>query len=40
LKQAREELGRRLVGRVYGEDGAPSKFWMVFAKRRFMNKQL
>lgn len=40
LKQAREELGRRLVRLVYDDDGAPSKFWMVFAKRRFMNKQL
>ena len=36
LKQAREELGRRLVTKVYGEDGAPSKFWLVFAKRKFM----
>ena len=40
LKQAREELGRRLVSKVYGEDGAPSKFWLVFAKRKFMNKTL
>jgi len=40
LKQAREELGRRLVTKVYGEDGAPSKFWIVFAKRKFMNKAL
>jgi len=40
LKQAREELGRRLVSKVYGEDGVPSKFWIVFAKRKFMNKSL
>ena len=40
LKQAREELGRRLVSKVYGEDGQPSKFWIVFAKRKFMNKTL
>jgi len=40
LKQAREELGRRLIAKVYTEDGAPSKFWIVFAKRKFMNKAL
>ena len=40
LKQAREELGRRLVSKVYGEDGLPSKFWIVFAKKKFMNKVL
>ena len=41
LKQLREELGRRLIGKVYAtSDGGPSKFWIVFAKRRFMNKQL
>ena len=40
LKQVREELGRRLVSKVYGEDGAPSKFWLVFQKKKFMNKML
>ena len=41
LKQAREELGRRLVSKVYSaEDGQPSKFWLVFAKRKFMQKSL
>ena len=40
LKQVREEMGRRLVAKVYGEDGHPSKFWLVFAKRKFMNKAL
>ena len=40
LKQVREEMGRRLVVKVYGEDGQPSKFWIVFAKRKFMNKML
>lgn len=40
LKQAREELGRRLVTKVYDADGQPSKFWIVFAKRKFMNKML
>uniref|UniRef100_A0A7S4BNT7 Actin-related protein 2/3 complex subunit 3 n=1 Tax=Chrysotila carterae TaxID=13221 RepID=A0A7S4BNT7_CHRCT len=40
LKQLREETGRRLLDKVYGEDGQPSKFWLVFAKRRFMNKSV
>jgi len=39
LKQVREEMGRRLVTKVYIEDG-PSKFWLVFAKKKFMNKVL
>ena len=40
LKQVREELGKRLVTKVYDENGQPSKFWLVFAKRKFMNKTL
>lgn len=40
LKQVREEMGRRVINKVYGEDGEPSKFWLVFAKRKFMNKSL
>jgi actin related protein 2/3 complex subunit 3 len=40
LKQLREEMGRRLLTKVFDENGHPSKFWLVFAKRRFMNKQL
>ena len=39
LKQLREEMGRRVVAKVYA-DGPPSKFWLVFAKRKFMNKSL
>lgn len=41
LKQVREELGRRLVTKVYtGPDGTASKFWIAFAKKKFMNKVL
>jgi len=40
LKQLREEMGRRLIFKVYGTEAEPSKFWLVFAKRRFMNKTL
>jgi actin related protein 2/3 complex subunit 3 len=38
FRQVREETGRRLITKVYGEDGSPSKFWLVFAKKKFMNK--
>mmetsp|Transcript_33302 Transcript_33302/g.110132 ORF Transcript_33302/g.110132 Transcript_33302/m.110132 type:complete len:173 (+) Transcript_33302:69-587(+) len=40
LKQAREELGRRLALKVYGDNGPPSKLWIAFSKRKFMNKAL
>jgi actin related protein 2/3 complex subunit 3 len=40
FKQVREELGRRLISRVYNADGVPSKFWTVFARKKFMNKAL
>lgn len=30
----------KLVDRLYsGEGGAPNKFWMAFAKRKFLNKE-
>ena len=37
LKQAREELSKRIVDRLYGEDGARNKWWMQYARRDFMN---
>jgi len=41
FKQLREEMGRRVISKVYAQDdGAPSKFWLVFSKRKFMNKSL
>lgn len=40
LKQLRETTVRRLVARVYLEDGKPNKFWMAFAKRKFMGLEL
>ncbi|KAL1923500.1 uncharacterized protein VTP21DRAFT_8480 [Calcarisporiella thermophila] len=39
MSQLRQELANRLVERVY-VDGKPSKWWMCFAKRKFMNKSL
>ncbi|RUP44593.1 actin-related protein 2/3 complex subunit 3 [Jimgerdemannia flammicorona] len=39
LQQLRQELAIRLVERVY-VDGKPSKWWMCFQKRKFMNLSL
>ncbi|KAH3685784.1 hypothetical protein WICPIJ_003247 [Wickerhamomyces pijperi] len=41
LTQFRQELASRLIERVYTEsDAAPSKYWLSFTRRRFMNKSL
>ena len=41
LQQARQECGLRLVNRVFDtENGQPSKWWMCFVKRKFMNINL
>ncbi|KAF8499988.1 putative ARC18-subunit of the Arp2/3 complex [Gautieria morchelliformis] len=41
LIQARQELAARLVERLYADGtGKPSKWWMSFTKRRFMNRSL
>jgi actin related protein 2/3 complex subunit 3 len=40
LRQCREAATRRLVDRVYNEDGSPNKHWMAFHKRKFMNKEM
>jgi actin related protein 2/3 complex subunit 3 len=41
LSQFRQELATRLVGKVYADNPAvPSKWWMSFKKRLFMNKSL
>jgi actin related protein 2/3 complex subunit 3 len=38
MKQAREELGLRLAPLVFQDSDGPSKFWMQFVKRKFLNK--
>jgi len=39
--QMRQELGLRLVGRLYLHGQArPDKWWMCFQKRKFLNKSL
>ncbi|CAG0892073.1 unnamed protein product [Darwinula stevensoni] len=41
LTQLRQETGLRLCDRVYStDDGRPSKWWVCFARRRFMDKTL
>jgi len=41
LTQARQELAARIVERLYNDGtGVPSKWWMSFQKRRFMNRSL
>jgi len=41
LLQVRQECGARVCEKVFNtEDGRPSKWWLCFAKRKFMDKSL
>ncbi|ESK95070.1 arp2 3 complex 21 kda subunit [Moniliophthora roreri MCA 2997] len=40
LTQIRQELSERLINILYGDGDVPSKWWMSFQKRRFMNRSL
>ncbi|KAF9006591.1 actin-related protein ARPC3 [Cyathus striatus] len=41
LTQVRQELAARLVEKLYADGtGKPSKWWMSFQKRRFMNRSI
>ncbi|ODV68407.1 ARP2/3 complex, 21 kDa p21-Arc subunit [Hyphopichia burtonii NRRL Y-1933] len=41
LQQFRQELSDRLLKRIYAQDeNVPSKYWLAFTRRRFMNKSL
>lgn len=41
LQQFRQELADRLLKRIYAEsDTVPSKYWLAFTRRRFMNRSL
>mmetsp|Transcript_40040 Transcript_40040/g.55642 ORF Transcript_40040/g.55642 Transcript_40040/m.55642 type:complete len:171 (+) Transcript_40040:224-736(+) len=40
FKQAREELGLRLLDKCYTNEGSLNKYWMAFSSRKFLNKQL
>ncbi|KAI8149665.1 actin-related protein 2/3 complex subunit 3 [Fennellomyces sp. T-0311] len=39
VQQLRQELATRLVEKIF-VDGKPSKWWMCFSKRKFMNLSL
>ena len=40
MKQAREEVGLRIIEKVYYADGSKNKWWQCFSKRKFMGKEL
>lgn len=41
LTQIRQETGNRLIEKVFiTPDGKPSKWWMCFAKKKFMDRSL
>ncbi|KAL1952464.1 hypothetical protein VTO42DRAFT_5297 [Malbranchea cinnamomea] len=40
LSQLRQEVALRLVARVYAGGDTPSKWWLSFARRKFMGKSL
>lgn len=40
LQQIRQETGARVCEKVFGDDGKPSKWWLCFAKKKFMDKSL
>lgn len=40
LLQFRQELADRLLKRVYAGEETPSKHWLAFTRRRFMNRSL
>ncbi|XP_017785201.1 PREDICTED: actin-related protein 2/3 complex subunit 3 [Nicrophorus vespilloides] len=40
LTQLRQEIGLRICDKVFGEDGKPSKWWLCFSKKKFMDKSL
>lgn len=41
IQQLRQETGQRVCDRVFSaEDGRPSKWWLCFAKKKFMDKSL
>jgi len=40
LQQLRQEVSVRLIEQVYRDSDEPSKWWLCFARRRFMDKSL
>lgn len=40
LLQLRQETGLRVAEKAFGPDGKPNKWWLCFAKKKFMDKSL
>ncbi|OJJ45301.1 hypothetical protein ASPZODRAFT_152976 [Penicilliopsis zonata CBS 506.65] len=40
ISQVRQEIALRLHARLYADGPSPSKWWLSFAKRKFMGKSL
>jgi actin related protein 2/3 complex subunit 3 len=40
FRQLREETGLRMIDKAFTSEGKPNKFWVCFAKRKFMNTVL
>ena len=41
LTQLRQETGLRIAEKVFStEDGKPSKWWLCFSRKKFMDKSL
>ena len=40
LIQCRKETGQRLVDKCFDTESVPSKYWMAFAQKSFLNKTL
>ena len=40
LTQCRQEIGQRLVEKVFCDSDKPSKWWTCFSRRKFMDKTL
>lgn len=39
MKQLREAVVPRLLDRIFNDDGTPNKHWMLFSKRKFLNRE-
>lgn len=40
LSQFRQELALRLLGHLYADGDSPSKYWLAFSRKQFMNLSL
>mmetsp|Transcript_19707 Transcript_19707/g.41201 ORF Transcript_19707/g.41201 Transcript_19707/m.41201 type:complete len:175 (+) Transcript_19707:101-625(+) len=40
FKQARQEVGERILDKIYDDEGKKNKWWFCFSKRKFMGKEL